>query len=60
MINLFIALILYSVSSLALFAMHNSKNDLTKICLGLVSIFYSIAALWKIILFFIWLVKYLF
>ena len=60
MINLFIALLLYSVSSLALFAMHNSENDLTKIWLGLVSIFYSLVALWKIVLFGVWLVKYLF
>lgn len=60
MINLFIALLLYSVSTLALFAMHNSEDDVAKSLLGLVSIFYSMAALWKIILFFIWLVKYLF
>lgn len=60
MINLFIALLLFATSCLAAFAGSHAYNITTRLLLNLASFFYLFASIWKLIVFGVWLVKYLF
>ena len=59
MINLFISLLLLSVSCLAAFAGFHANNISTRFLLNLVSIFYLCASTWKFIVFVVLFVKWL-
>lgn len=60
MINLYIAILLFATSCLASFAGSHANNRATAFMLNLASIIYLGATIWKLFLFGVWIVKYLF